>query len=245
MTKPNGVELRIFDHFDSHYLPELSKFVIYVAENSRVHKSTKYVYQNKDWIKSLQNIMMDGWNAEVTEGYVELLRQQLGLKIKTKSLVAFDILYTINEEIYEKNKNGDWVYLLLDKATKPRMPQINRQSWETAFMLKLNRHKTLMDKFNKFLASLKTGATMDTKQFKEMFYKYFDKKTWKRDVKDVIYLLEAFRFAALTYNVDGSIDRIKVIATKHIKNFNGEIIEEWNRPLLEDFYYYVSKVINK
>jgi len=244
MTKPNGVELRIFDHFDSHYLPELAKFVIYVAENSRVHKSTKYVYQNKDWIKSLQNIMMNGWNAEITSGYVDLLRKQLGLKIKTKSLVAYDVLYQINEELYEKNKNGDWIYMLLDQATKPKLPQINRQSWETAFMLKLNRHKTLMDKFNKLLEELEDGTVMDMEAFKKIFYKNFDKTHWKRDIKDVIYLLEAFRFVVLMYNIDGSIDRIKVVETKKIKNFNGEIIEEWNRPFLEDFYYYVSKVIN-
>ena len=71
MTKPNGVELRIFDHFDSHYLQELCKFVVYVAENSRTHVAKKYVYKNKGWIESLQRIMLNGWNAELKENYHE------------------------------------------------------------------------------------------------------------------------------------------------------------------------------
>ena len=64
MTKPNGVELRIFDHFDSYYLQELCKIVIYIAENSRIHQTKKYVYKNKAWIEALQKIMMHGWNVE-------------------------------------------------------------------------------------------------------------------------------------------------------------------------------------
>lgn len=65
MTKPNGVELRIFDHFDSAYMFSLVRLVIYVAENSRIHQSTQYVYRNRDWTETLRTIMLRGWSARI------------------------------------------------------------------------------------------------------------------------------------------------------------------------------------
>jgi len=249
MTKPNGVELRIFDHFDSYYLPELAKLIAYIAENSRVTQSKKYVYKNKYWIESLQSIMIHGWNAELPKEYIQDLQIQLGLKIKTKSKIAYDVMYQINQELFKKNKSGDWSYLLLDKEYKnaPQLPQLNRRSWETSFMLKLNRHKDLLDKFNKLLLSLPKNKELTVKEFEQIFYRYFEMNKWKNDVIDVIYFLEAHNFVTLNYNVNGTIQYIKLIPEhiRHIKNFNIEIIQEWNRPYLEDFYSIVEKLANK
>ncbi len=246
MTKPNGVELRIFDHFDSYYLQELCKLVIYVAENSRTHQTQKYVYQNKNWIKALQTIMMNGWNAELPKEYIDELRKQLNLKIKTKSKIAYDVLYEINQELFKLHKKGDWTYLMLEKEYKsaPKLPQINRRSWETGLMLKLNRNQNLMNQFNKFVKNLPNNK-ISLSKFKEIFFKHFDKKLWSRDVIDFIYFLENIGFTTLNYNIDGTINEVKKHSTRHIKNFNNEIIQEWDRPFLEDFYYYVTKIANK
>lgn len=243
MTKPNGVELRIFDHFDSYYLQELCKLVIYIAENSRVTQSKKYVYQNKYWIKALQNIMLHGWNAEIPKEYIDDLRKELGLKIKTKSKIAYDVLYQINEELYKKNKDGDYTYLFLDSITKPKLPEINRRSWEMGFMLKLNRNKDLMNKYNKLLQEL-SDKEITLNEYKKIFCKYFDINIWKNDLIDIIYFMEACNIINLKYNIDGTIESIKLknIDMKPIKNFNIEIVQEWNRPYLEEFYGYVEKI---
>ena len=44
MKKPFGMEIRIFDHFHSKHLLDLMRILVYLAENSRNHKCTKYVY---------------------------------------------------------------------------------------------------------------------------------------------------------------------------------------------------------
>lgn len=243
MTKPNGVELRIFDHFDSHYLLELCKFVIYIAENSRVHLAKKYVYQNKDWITSLQRIMLDGWNAELPEGYINDLRSQLDLKIKTKSKIAYDVLTQLNKELYQKNKDGDWTFLLLDEITEPKLPHINRYSWETGLMLKLNNEKTLMTSFNKLIKDLPANKELTVEEFRKIFYKYFNKERWGSDVEDVMYFLETIQIVNLSFKMDGKINWLKLKKKRVIKNFNNELIQEWSRPLLEDYLFYISKIV--
>ncbi len=248
MTKPNGIELRIFDHFDSYYLPELCKLAIYVAENSRVHQTKKYVYKDKNWIKALQTIMMNGWNAELPKEYIDELKKQLNLKIRTKSRIAYDVLYEINQELFKLHRKGDWTYLMLEKEYKeaPKLPQINRQSWETGLMLKLNRDSKLMDKFNRLVKKFPNGQ-LSMKEFEQLFFKYYDKKLWKRDVIDFVYFLESIGFVTLSYKMDGNINFINKNKehVRDVKNFNNEIIQEWNRPFLEDFYYYITKIANK
>lgn len=242
MTKPNGVELRIFDHFSSFYLGELCKLVVYIAENSRVTQSTKYVYKNKPWIHSLQNIMIHGWNAELPKEYIEELRQQLGLKIKTQSRIAYDIMYEINQELFKKNRKGDWVYLMLEKKYEkaPKLPEINRRSWEVGLMMKLNKDDILMEQFNKMVKKLTDN--MNVEQFEKIYHKYFDRK-WDNDMIDMIYFLESLGLAKLGFSANGKIKMIRIIKKKKIKDFNNEIRQEWSRPFLEEYYKLVSKVI--
>lgn len=244
MTKPNGVELRIFDHFDSLYLGELCKLVIYVAENSRVHKTNEYVYKNKYWIEALRRIMLHGWNAELPEEYIKLLRKNLGLKINTKSIIAYDILYSINEELFKLHKKGDWIYLMMKEEykTAPKLPKINRFSWETGLMLKLNKNAKLMEKFNKFVKSI-PHKEINLDNLKKKFYNYFDKKNWKNDIIDIIYFLESLKFVQLKYKINGKINSIKIIKNniRKINNFNNELRQEWNRPFLEEYYNLIMK----
>ena len=174
MTKPNGIELRIFDHFDTGYFKELCRLVIYVAENSRIHHTKKYVYQNPHWIKAIQSIMMNGWKAVIPKEYVDELRNALGLKINTKSLIAYNVLMQINKELFTKNKNGDYSYLMLDSGyeSPPNLPQINRRSWEMGLMIKLHREPELLDKFHKMIYQLpKMEINLD--KYSKILYHYF------------------------------------------------------------------------
>jgi hypothetical protein len=112
MTVGRGIEFRIFDQFNDIYVADLVKFMVLVAENSRVHKSKKYVYDNKNWIKAVHNIMENGWCAVLDKKYVNELRKVLNLKIKTTSLIAFEVLQQINDELYNKHKNGMFTFIM-------------------------------------------------------------------------------------------------------------------------------------
>lgn len=231
MNAPNGIEIRIFDNFDSLYLDELCKFVIYVAENSRVHHSKDYVYQNKHWIKATQDIMMKGWTARVSDEYVDLLRKNLGLKINTRARKAYDVIVQINKELWEKNKDGDWTYLMLEKKYKeaPILPQINRRSWEFALMIKMNRHPELIKRYNKMIKELPSET--DMKGFEKIFFKYFDKLKWERDSETFAYFLHSQNVIDIETDKEGNIETInKHKSIKSVNNFNEQIIKEWERP---------------
>ena len=103
---PNGVELRIFDHFNSFHLIDLIRILVYLAENSRVKECKKYIYNDKSWISTLRNIMKEGWNAMVSESYLNLLRNNLDLEMDIKDGNAFDVLKVMVNELFEKHKNG-------------------------------------------------------------------------------------------------------------------------------------------
>ena len=117
MTIGKGIEFRIFDHFHDIYVEDLVKFIILVAENSRKHTAKKYVYNDKNWIKAVHTIMEDGWCAELDKKYVNDLRKVLNLKIKTKSIIAFDIFKCITEELHSKHKNGLFTKIMQPSIT--------------------------------------------------------------------------------------------------------------------------------
>jgi|TARA_R110002074_G_scaffold279284_2_gene450728 hypothetical protein len=190
MAKPNGVELRIFDNIHTSYTSRLCRLLVYIAENSRKHKVSKYVYKDVDWIKTLHNIAEDGWKANVTPNYLKKLRIIFKLKLETDSLRAWDILKVFNEELFRKNKVGLWSKLLLRKIyLKPTsLVCINRLSLECGFMFNLNRNATLRNKLIKLYNSLDNKSTL--KKFTIDFFKVLDKKTFKNDVQDIAYLFE-------------------------------------------------------
>jgi len=225
MEKPNGVELRIFDNISTKYTPNLCRILTYIADNSRKHKTTIYVYHDKDWVKSLDNIMMEGWKAEVTKGYVTKLRRALGIKINTKSLRAWDILNVINKELFYKNKNGIYSKLLLKKAyTKPTYIKcINRESLENGFILKLIRNTKLRSNLNKLYINL--PKEFDLKIFEEYLFKYLSKKYFSNSVDDMVYLLETMRLIKIKI-VNGKIIKINKLTYKNTLN-NTKILSNY------------------
>jgi hypothetical protein len=217
MTKPNGIEFRIFDHFDDKYLEELCKLIVLVAENSRLHQTKEYVYKNKYWINAMHSIMKEGWKTLLEDEFIELLRKQLNLKIKNKSNKGYDVLCCISDELYNKHKSGDYTkimtgYLISKKKIinstskkiefekenlrKPNIPQINRESINYALCLKLNNDKKLFNNFKK-LINQNLDKNYNYKDFKKIFFKYFDKSLFNKNYDDFIYFMESHNLLKL------------------------------------------------
>lgn len=240
MNKPNGIEIRIFDNFDNIYMYNLTSFIALIAENSRVTKTKGYVYQDKDWIQSLHQIMKDGYKAELTLEYIKKLRSKLGLKIKTTSMIAQDVWNEIYKEMYEKNKNGEWtkIFFGIQKGKKELeqimkngvVPMINKESWEFAFYMKCNRDPNLLHTFNQLSVFLNQSYKTKTSiTFFEM-EKYVSQilgSTWKQHTDDLLYLLENNKFIQLNRNIRGFIESFHILKEIPIfYNFNEEILKK-------------------
>jgi hypothetical protein len=163
------------------------------------------------------------------------LRKMLGLKIKTESLIAYDVLNVINDELYNKHKDGDFFVIMNsyewfkqknskkkdNDSLKPVLPLINFDSWVMGCMIKLNRNKKLLEKFNSLINFLPNY--FDVKTFEKTFFNLFNKKSWCKDVNNFIHMLFKFDYIDLTYNNDGTVKQCKVLSRKTVKNFNKEI----------------------
>ena len=115
-----GVELRIFDHFNSFHLIDLIRILVYLAENSRVKECKKYIYNETSWKNTLRDIMKEGWNSSISEAYLNLLRTNLGLELNIKDGNAFDVLKELVNELFEKHKEGLYPTLMMEKKyTEP------------------------------------------------------------------------------------------------------------------------------
>jgi hypothetical protein len=241
MTVPNGIEFRIFDHFQDKYIESLCYLFSLIAENSRITKTHGYVYKNKIWIEALQNIMTNGYKAELNESYIQLLREKLGLKIKTTSIIAYDIFCAVFDELYEKNKKGNWSIIfnrILDKRNKNTenviplyqknyeiIPDVNKKGWQFAFMVKANRNTKIIKYFNLLSKYLNFIKKISFNNFTLIFLKIFGKK-WKKDIIDIIYFYNTLGNVSIEKNTNGTI---KNIILKHkisnYKNFNKLIID--------------------
>jgi hypothetical protein len=243
MTKPNGIEFRIFDQFNDAYIVNLVRLIGLVAENSRVHQTKGYVYTNKEWIHNMQEIMKYGYKTQITNGYKKLLRTKLGLKINTKSLNAHDVFKQICHEIYYKNYSGLWTKLFdygkieiipmiiynnkkIEKIFHDEIitPNVNQHSWFMAFFLKLNNNPALLEKFNTLIKSFKIGETLDSYTF-ELLVDMIMGKFYRDNYDDILYTLEYLGLIKLTKNSDGTLNKFTFIKHKKYKNFDYEMKE--------------------
>ncbi len=231
MIKPNGIEIRIFDHFDSVYLVDLCRLLIYIAENSMHYKTKNYVYENKAWISTIQNIMKNGWTAQLDMAYVKELRQNLNLKLANiDSLRAYDVLQQVNIELFEKNKKGDVAWMMLDREydVPPQMPQINRRNNEISLQFKLNEEPKLLKDMNKFLHGL-PDTKITIKDFETRFFKLFKQAKWKNDIIDVVYFLQSLKILQVTAD-KGIVTHVQMFIENinEINNTNDNIINHWS-----------------
>jgi hypothetical protein len=228
MTKPNGVEFRIFDHFPDKYIKQLVIFISLVAENSRVTKTKGYVYENKIWINETHNIMKNGYKAKISNEYINLLRKKIGIKIDTKSIIAIDIFKQIYQELWDKNIDGDWIkifncYKKLN-YNEYVVPNINKKGWQFAFMILANREKSVLNNFNKLSKYLNENNSISLKDFKKDIINLFG-KNWRDDIEDLAYFYESLKYIEIIKNEDYTIANLKIINNiPIIKNFNDYII---------------------
>jgi hypothetical protein len=242
MTVPNGIEFRIFDHFADKDIQNLSMFVSLVAENSRVTQTKGYVYKNKTWIKELHNIMQNGYKAQLSDAYINILRRKLGLKINTKSIIAFDVFNQIYHELHKKNINGEWskIFNSLQQSTKLYMnndskmnivPQINKKAWQLAFMVKANRKRGIITKYNKLSAYLSFVKEINYKNFGTAVVDIFG-ANWKNDIDDIAYFYGSYKEAEIVKNQNGTIKSLKIMnKIEKISNFNTRIERCFTEPL--------------
>lgn len=240
MTVPNGVEFRIFDHFSDKYIDHLLILISLVAENSRVTETKGYVYENAVWIEALHTIMKDGYKAQLSKKYINLLRSKLGLKINTQSIVAFDIFKKIYKELWEKNIDGEWSKIFhcnkIPNYDDYIIPEINKKGWQFAFMTMANRDKNIMNNFNKLTDYLNKNKITSYQDFSLKVIELFG-SNWKNDTEDIAYLYEtAFNYKnifneiniKLIKNIDGTLSKIEIInPIKKVKDFNNFIIDHF------------------
>ena len=207
MVKPNGMEIRIFDHFDDKYIQSLLHIVILLAENAQRHPPKDYVYKDKRWINALDGIMRKGWNSEPDNNYIKALRENLGLKIDTNKKYAYDIFKQVVKELFEINKFGMIPFLMIDPKNlnnPPEIPSTNRICWAISMDQKVGTD------IKKFLSQYKKNTTISIKTFEKDFYKKFKKNIWEKDFDDVINSIHSLKLGKLEYNNYGRPISIRI-----------------------------------
>ena len=122
-------------------------------------------------------VMKEGWNAVMEESYLEELRKNLGLELDFGIKKAFGTLVNLTKELFDKNHNGMYSKLLLEKNYDkcPRIPEINRFSWQISF------NKSYGEEMTKFIKqNFKKGENVTIKRFKTIFFKSFKKSLGRR-----------------------------------------------------------------
>jgi len=237
MTKPNGIEFRIFDHFLDYNITNLIYLISLVAENSRTHKTTSYVYKNKVWIDTLHLLMENGYKTILPIEYIQLLRKHLNLKIKTTSQMADDVFENVYMELVNKNWDGKWMsrflsinpkFINLQKINPKKIltviknPKINRISWTMAFIFKCHKNKKYMKSFNYIVDIMKQEKIINIEDMKYIIINLFG-KSWKNDIVDICYFIENMGIIKIYKTDIGEIEKIEYTldgALEKFSNFN-------------------------
>ena len=207
MKPPFGMEIRIFDHFPSEYLLDLMRIITLIGCNAQRSPPKDYVYRDKKWIKAVQQIMKDGWNAIVDIKFIEALRDNLGLPININSTLAYDIFKQIVHELFEINKN-EFINKIMNEhpEIEPVVPEINRMCWEMGFTRKFG-----IQVINFLKSNFHNNDELTVEQFKKKFKKsgVLEYSNWENDMNDLLYALETKGYVVLETS-NGKIKTIKI-----------------------------------
>lgn len=204
MKKGQGIEIRIFDHFPTQYIKNLLQIIIIIADNSlqtKYDKNNEHVYNNKIWIETMKNIMIQGWNSSISEKYINLLKKILDISFECDSNKGYDILKCVVKSLFLKNKHGKFQQLTKCRTKVPYIPQVNRYAWESELK------NTLKNKWEILLKIMKIQDIFSFEEFEKIFYTNFDKKLWKNDIHDILYALESKKIVNLSIE-KGNIKQI-------------------------------------
>ena len=206
---PNGIEFRIFDHFNSKYLLDTMRLMIYLAENSRNYNTKNFVYSNIPWKNALRNVMNNGWKAILSDSYLNELRKNLNLSLNLRDKSAFGFMRAVNDELFLKHRYGFYPTLMMEKVypEAPTIPELNRFSWEVSFN---DKYQTVMKTLMK--NNFRKNQNITIYQFEKVLYTKFKKSIWSEYVDDILFALEnrPYKMLELRYP-SGKITSIKYI----------------------------------
>jgi hypothetical protein len=198
MMIPNGMEIRIFDHFPTVHLLSLLQIIVLIAANSTTTTVKDFVYEDKEWITTLQQIMLQGWKYNVSDLFIQKIKNVLGIQtVKLKSSRAYDVLCGLVDELYNKNKDSDIVFMMYGQLKKPFIPSINKYSWDFAFMLKLLKDRELHKRYLIFLDKLIDEK--DVSVFRKLVVEVFG-ENWKSNADDILWFLAGKNLLSLEKN---------------------------------------------
>ena len=143
-----GFELRIFDNFDIELMGMLLEMLILLADHiAYINKHYTFnPYDNDILNTQIIAILKQGWNTKIESNYIDLLNQQLDIKLdNSKGQDAYTIMnniYRLLQKTYiTKNKSK-----ILGKGIGPygrhminrghgikNFPNVNRESWNYNF----------------------------------------------------------------------------------------------------------------
>lgn len=202
MNIPNGLEMRILDHFDSTYLYFMVQLIILIAEHSRIHNiGDNFVYHNVAWIKAMDQVMRLGWRARLPEEYIELISNFFDVEFDKNTRRAFDVFESLYKQLWKRHHKGAWSFVLGSPELMERrfdVPNVNREGWEMGWLLWLNTNPKECVLFKEWLKSLPNR--IDSWELWDDYWnifiqslpeKYQDGKLWGSQEKDVAYFLES------------------------------------------------------
>jgi len=237
MEPPFGMEIRIFDHFPSEYVLDLLKIIVRVAANGVRHPPTGYVYNNNPWKECVQGVMREGWNYHVKTSYLDELRKQLGLELKSynhdtktnlnpvinmtgdNSTHARDVLIRVIAEMHKLNNDSVLVGLLDETPNvAPRIPDFNRICWAMSFRQK-GYQRMVLAKLQRVLGKRKRNIGLV--EFASAVFKKEDKyphvnsilnkQRFGHQVEDIVYALENSGHVKIVHSNMGKITSIKLV----------------------------------
>ena len=210
MVYPNGLEIRIFDHFSSSHLIDLLRFMVYLSENSRVFDTKNYVYDNLSWKTAVRKVMKEGWKAILSDSYLNELRKNLNLELNFRNKTAIGFMKAVNDELFMKHKNGLFTTLMIEKRYRdaPNIVELNRFSWQISFN---DKYQTVMKNIMK--ENFKKGQKITMDKFEKVLFTKFTKSIWKDYVIDILYALEAKPYKMLELKYPEGV----IISIKYIK----------------------------
>lgn len=208
MSIPNGFEWRIMDHFDTLALFSFTQAIALIigASHHQTFKISNPAY-NPVWIQTVQNIMRDGWKAELPQEYMDIIDHQiLGIKRKhmeqrkSKRFVhAQQYWHQIIDELFKQYKGDDWFQWFSGESMVDDvlpMPNLNRDAWEAGFLLYLANNVNWRKELYAWLESLQ-GKVFTQLKWKEEWIKFIGDSNWGTQWWDIACFCESFRIAEL------------------------------------------------
>ena len=148
-----GMEIRIFDNFNTIYLDQLLELLFLIADHmyaSKIDiKTIDNPFNNEILNNTIVKIFKQGWNTSIDREYIEIINRNLNLNLNInpigKLTMAFDIIdeiYQYFQGLYILDGRGHYSKYLIGKDDSSfckrklklkKLPNINRKSWEASF----------------------------------------------------------------------------------------------------------------